>query len=190
MRKHEITDEQLDVLRRRLAFAQEIVASVGTVGELRPDELASEVDVGECARAAVKDTAGLAEREGVEVVFRVQPEGSRGYVRRAAKAIGVLAREIISQAIAASPRGSKVEVTVVTSDPQTLRLFVDDAGPALPASARRSFLTLETHAGAYGRPSGLPIFMAAEIATCIGATLELSDASSGGLRVSVTFAKS
>lgn len=190
MRKHEVTDEQLDTLRRRLAYAQEIVASVGTVGELRPDELVTELDLSECSRATVRDCAGLAEREGVEVTVRVSPEGGRGYVRRAPKAVAVLAREIVSQAIAASPRGSKVEITVVTDDPHGVRLLVDDAGPALPASARRSFLSLETHAGAYGRPSGLPIFMAAEIATCIGATLELSDASSGGLRVSVTFAKS
>jgi hypothetical protein len=111
-------------------------------------------------------------------------------VRRAPKAVAVLAREIVAQAIAASPRGSKVEITVIVDGPPGPRLMVDDAGPALPASARRSFLTLETHAGAYGRPSGLPIFMAAEIATCIGATLELSDASSGGLRVTVTFTKS
>ena len=78
------------------------------------------------------------------------------------------------------------------------RLIVDDAGSALPASGRRSFLALETHAGAYGRPSGLPIFLAAELAACQGAMLELSDAPAkapgpeagmGGLRVAVTFAK-
>src|SRR6185369_821034 len=80
-----------------------------------------------------------------------------------------------------------------------VRLTVDDAGPVLPASGRRAFLTLETHAGAYGRPSGLPIFLAAELAACQGATLELSDVpvkatsepaealKTGGLCVAVSF---
>lgn len=187
LRRHEITDEQLETLRRRLASAQEIVASVAAIGELRPEELVTEIDLAEAARAAVRDCAGLAEREGVEVVLHTKPE-DRPFVRRSAKAVGVIARELVAQAIAASPRGSRVEVTV-SVDPTAVRLVVDDAGPPLPASARRSFLTLETHAGAYGRPSGLPIFMVAEVATCIGGALELSDAASGGLRASVTFAK-
>src|SRR5262249_29300103 len=101
-----------------------------------------------------------------------------------------------------SPRGSSVDVSVVVGEGGTgARLIVDDAGSPLPASGRRAFLALETHAGAYGRPSGLPIFLAAELAACQGAMLELSDApikpgdssaattTAGGLRVAVTFAK-
>jgi hypothetical protein len=133
----------------------------------------------------------------VKVTVRVTPEGGRVYVRRAAKAIGVLTRELVTHAIEASPRDSTVEVTVAAAEAGAgPRLIVDDSGSTLPASGRRSFLALETHAGAYGRPSGLPIFLAAELAACQGAMLELSDApirapetGAGGLRVAVTFAK-
>ena len=113
-----------------------------------------------------------------------------------------LARELVAHAVAASPKGAVVEISV-SADATGPRLVVDDAGSPLPASGRRSFLALETHAGQYARPSGLPIFMAAELAACIGARLELSDAparevvagqagtsgpAGGGLRVAVTFA--
>ena len=99
-------------------------------------------------------------------------------------------------AVDASPRGATVQVTVSAADASGLgvRLTVDDAGSPLPASGRRAFLALETHAGAYGRPSALPVFLAAELAACQGAMLELSDSplaagtAGGGLRVAVTFA--
>ncbi len=186
MRRHDVTDEQLDTLRRRFAHAQGILASIASIGSLRADELEAEVDLAQCARTAVADAAAHAERDGVTVNLRVRPDGARAYVRRGPKAVGALARELVHHAIAASPRGGAVEITV-QADEKAHRLVVDDAGPPLPASARRTFLALETHAGAYGRPSGLPIFMAAELAGCQGAQLELSDAPQGGLRVAVTF---
>jgi hypothetical protein len=197
MRRHEITDEQLDTVRRRVTHTNEVVTTLTGIGELRADELDTEVDLGEVARTMVRALGGLAERDGVKVTVRVSPEGDRAYVRRAAKAIGVLTRELITHAIEASPRGSSVEVTVVAAEAGVgARLIVDDSGSTLPASGRRSFLALETHAGAYGRPSGLPIFLAAELAACQGAMLELSDAplrtaetGAGGLRVAVTFSK-
>jgi len=192
MRRHEVTDEQLDTLRRRVAHATEVVSSLATIGEIRADELDTEVDLVEVAKSTVKALANVADRDGVKVDVRVSPEDARVYVRRGARAVGVLVRELVAHAIEASPRGSNVVVTVAAPDGGAgARLVVDDAGPALPASGRRAFLALETHAGAYGRPSGLPIFLAAELAACQGAMLELSDApSTGGLRVAVTFAKS
>ncbi len=195
LRRHEVTEEQLDTLRRRLSHAQEIVASVGSIGELHADELHVEVDLVEIARATIKDCAALADQNGIKVSLRVTPENARAYVRRGSKAIGVLVRELVAHAITASPRGSAVEVGV-TAEELASRITVDDSGSPLPASGRRTFLALETHAGAYGRPSGLPIFLAAELAACQGAMLELSDAPAngtgggGGLRVAVTFAKS
>lgn len=188
LRRHEITEEQLDTLRHRMQHARATLASITSIGSLRADELHTELDLADCTRAAVRDAAAHAEREGVAVDVRVRPDNARAYVRRGPKATSTLVRELIHHAVSASPRGSKVEVAVQVEENLT-RLIVDDAGSPLPASARRSFLTLETHAGAYGRPSGLPIFMAAELAACQGAQLELSDAPAGGLRVAVTFVK-
>lgn len=186
LRRHEITDEQLDTLRHRMQHARATLASIASIGGIPADELHTEIDLAECARSAAKEAATHAEREGVAINVSVRPPDSKPYVRRGAKATAALLRELVRHAISASPRGSSVEVQVQSGDHGT-RVVVDDAGSPLPASARRSFLLLETHAGAYGRSSGLPLFMAAELAACQGAQLELSDAPTGGLRVAVTF---
>lgn len=187
LRRHEVTDEQLDLARRRVAHARELAASLRSVGEVPPSELATEVDLAEIARSAARDGADFGARSEVKVVVKSTPD-PHAYVRSGPKALHALARELVAHAVAASPRGGTVEISVA-QDATGPRLVVDDAGSALPASGRRAFLALETHAGAYGRPSGLPIFMAAELASCIGARLELSDAPMGGLRVAVTFAR-
>jgi signal transduction histidine kinase len=188
LRRHEVSDEQLEKLRHRMQHARATLASITSIGSIPADELQTEIDLADCVRHAVKDAAAHAEREGVTVNVSIKPNGARPYVRRAAKATAALARELVHHAINASPRGSAVEIQIQAEE-NAARVVVDDAGSALPASARRSFLLLETHAGAYGRPSGLPIFMAAELAVCLGAQLELSDAPIGGLRVAVTFPK-
>jgi hypothetical protein len=190
MREHEVKGEQLDTLRRRISRAREVTASVSSVGSVPADELPAEIALRDVVRGAVNECASFADREGVRVEVRITNEDRRAYVRVGPRAMTALARELVAHAVQASPRGGVVEVTIIPDDPQGPRLHVDDAGPPLPASARRAFLALETHAGQYGRPSGLPIFMAAELASCIGARLELSDSQGGGLRVSVTFAKS
>jgi two-component system OmpR family sensor kinase len=200
LRRHEVTDEQLDTLRRRLSHTQELVASLRSIGGLPSHELATEVDLVEVAKGAARDGNVFGERNQVTVVVK-SSEGKRSYVRCGAKVVAALARELVAHAVAASPKGGVVEISV-SDDPAGPRLVVDDAGSPLPASGRRAFLALETHAGQYARPSGLPIFMAAELAACIGARLELSDApareaaeaptsgpAGGGLRVAVTFSK-
>jgi hypothetical protein len=197
LRRHEVTDERLDTLRRRVTHAQEIVASIASVGSVPAEELAQEIDLLEVARGAERECASFAERAEVKISVRVSgKEGARAYLRVGPKALSALVRELVAHAVQASPRGTTVDVTVQTDDPAGPRLVVDDAGAPLPASGRRAFLALETHAGQYGRPSGLPIFMAAELASCLGARLELSDAPAnpstsggGGLRVAVTFPK-
>jgi hypothetical protein len=191
MRASEVSDAQLETLRRRMAHARDIVASVESVGSVPAEELAVEIDLADLARGAARECARFADRAEVKVDVKTGGDGAaRAYVRLAPKAAAALARELVAHAVQASPRGSTVGVSVVADDPAGPRLVVDDAGSPLPASARRSFLALETHAGAYGRPSGLPIFMAAELASCLGARLELSDSPAGGLRAAVTFSKS
>jgi hypothetical protein len=190
--KHgEVTADQLETFRRRIDHTHEVISGLAAIGELRSNELETEVDLGEAVRTTLKALANTAERAEVKISLRTSPEGGHVYVRRSAKALNVLLRELVLHALEASPRGTNVEITVFAPDGNTgARLVIDDAGPSLPASGRRAFLTLETPAGAYGRPSGLPIFLAAELAACHGATLELSDVpANSGLRIGVTFAK-
>jgi hypothetical protein len=193
LRVHDVTEEQLETLKRRVAHAMEITVALAKIGEIRA-ELEMEINVVDVVRSSIRTLAGAADRAGVTVDLRVGAPDGRAHIRRGPKAVAAVVRELIGHAIDSSPRGTTVVVSVSAADASGLgvRLTVDDAGPVLPASGRRAFLALETHAGAYGRPSGLPIFLAAEMAACQGAMLELTDApiasGAGGLRVAVTFA--
>ncbi len=192
-RKHEVTDEQLETMKRRVGHTLEVVSALAAIGELRADELDTEIDLLDLAKNTLRSLGGIADRKAIKTTLKASPEGARPTVRRGAKSIGVLVRELVTQALEASPKDSTVHVTVIAAD-GGVRFVIDDSGSPLPASGRRAFLALETQAGTYGRPSGLPIFLAAELAACQGAVLELSDApqkdaGSTGLRVAVTFAK-
>lgn len=187
LHRHEVTDEHLDQLRHRIQHAKDITASLASIGALDGGELPAEIDLAEAVQRAVSEVAGSAERGSVRVEIKPEREGLR--VRGGERAIAALVKELVSHAIVATPSGGSVEIAVTEGDVFGPRLVIDDGGQPLPASARRAFLALETHAGAYGRPSALPIFMAAEIAAHQGAALSLDDAPRGGVRVVVTFAQ-
>jgi len=206
-------DERLEVIRRRLLSVQEFVAELAAVGESDSLEPSREVDLVELVRGEVRNLEARALRAGVELRVRTVPDEPSARVpsRVAPRLAAVLARELIAYGISATPRGSGVVATVVASgarnDDQALgpRIVVDDAGTILPASARRAILALEVEPGTFGRPSSVPLFIAAEMAAAQGALLELSDAlpetsagarspasgggrgTGGGVRVIVTF---
>jgi hypothetical protein len=102
----------------------------------------------------------------------------------------LLVREIVSHALAASPRGGRVVVTVQPQSTELgTRLVVDDSGTSLPATAREALLSLDVEPGTFGRPNTIALFVAAEITRVQGGLLEIADAPPdlGGVRVSVTF---
>jgi len=139
----------------------------------------------------VRGLGARVERYGVDV--DVDAPETRVVTRAAPRGIAVLLREVIAQAIAATSRDGRVKITI--SDRTAVlgvRITIDDSGPALPASARRALLGLELDPGTYGRPTAVPLYIAAEIASWQGGLLELADAPiangvGGGLRVTVTF---
>jgi two-component system OmpR family sensor kinase len=186
-------EDKVEAIRRRLLVVQEFVAELAAIGESQADEPPRAVDVVEVARAQVRALESRAVRGGVSVqLLTVPDEASTTAVSTVApRAVAVLARELVSHAIAASTRGSTVVVTLYapTAGPDALgaRLVVDDAGTRLPASARRALMGLEVEPGTFGRPSGVALFVAAEIALAQGASLEIGDTEAGGVRVIVTF---
>lgn len=186
VRRHELTDEQVDTLRRRVAHAHELVSGVATFGEVSTQSLATEVDLAEVVRSVVRDLGPVVDRHEVRITVA---DGERVHVRAAGKAIGAVVRGLLEHAVRATPPGGAVAVTVDRNESGGARLQVDDDGPPLPSTGRRTFLALETDAGAYGRPSALPLFLAAELTAALGSRLDLGDAPAGGLRVTATFPK-
>jgi two-component system OmpR family sensor kinase len=198
-------DDRLEGIRRRLLFVQDFVAELAAVGEIDPTEPLREVDLVELVRSEARALEGRRARGGVEVHVRTTPpEDARAPARLAPRAAAVLVRELLGHAIAATPRGGAVVVTVQAPGAELgTRVVVDDGGTSLPAGARRAILQLEVVPGTFGRPSSVALFIAAEIAAAQGALLEIGDAPiadahvpsasgeqlpvTGGVRVSLVF---
>lgn len=177
-------DEKAQAIRRAVAQAQDLSVTLAHVGTLDANEIPGPVDVGELASSRVKSLQGRADKHGVSLKCAVT--GTPTTARAAPRAVGLLLDQLLSQAIASSPRGSEILVAIGDEESGP-RITVDDAGPPLPLAARRAFAALEIEPGTYGRPTNLPIYVASEIAAWQGATFELSDSPRGGLRVAVTF---
>jgi signal transduction histidine kinase len=172
------------------------VAELASFGEADPAEVRGVgVDLSTVVQAEVAGLEKRAARAGVELrMAQVAKSRSPGVVVRAGpRAVSLLVRELVSHAIAASPPGSAVAVSVEPPDGDMgARLIVDDSGTILPAAARRALLALEVEPGTFGRPSGVSLFMASELSRSQGIRLDVADApvgsgGGGGVRVCVTF---
>jgi signal transduction histidine kinase len=186
-------DERLDAIRRKFLVVQDFVAELAFVGEGEADDPVRSIDLAEVARGQARFLEARAARGGVTVqIATVPPDGGvRPAARVAPRAIAVIMRELLSHAIAASTPGSAVVVTLHAAgeggEGVGARIVVDDSGTSLPSSARRPLLSLEVEPGTFGRPSGVALFVAAEITAAQGGLLEIGDAPAGGIRVTVTF---
>jgi signal transduction histidine kinase len=184
--------ERLEAIRQRLLAVQDFVGELAAIGESDPQEPPRELDLGDLVRHEVRSLEGRAARAGVTVTVATGGDdgpASRVYGRAAPKAAAVAVRALVAHAIGASPRGSTVNVSLAPprSEEQGPSIVVDDSGTTLPAVARKALLALEVEPGTFGRPSGVALFAAAQIAAAQGGRIEVSDAPSGGLRVSVSF---
>jgi two-component system OmpR family sensor kinase len=192
----EDAEDPFESMKRRLRQVHDLVAELAMVGEIDASEGMAQLDLVDVMRSAARSLAPLIERCGVEVKIVTVPEGpgTRVPVRLSARAAALIARELLGQAVAATPRGLAVYVSVAAAggapgEGVGPRLTIDDAGASLPSTARRAFVALELEPSTFGRPSSIPLFVCSELIAWQGAILELGDAPEGGLRVGVHFPK-
>lgn len=186
----------LEQARRSLSSMHELGSTLASIGEVDAQELPGPVPLGDVISLAVGGLRPRADRAGVAILVESEV-GREAYARGTPRGISLLVEQLLAHAISASPRGSEIRVRVrraVTAParpdaPPAYRLDVEDRGPALPSTARKSFVELELEPGTYGRPSALPLYVAAALASWQGAGFEVGDAEGGGLRVGVTFAR-
>jgi two-component system OmpR family sensor kinase len=108
-------------------------------------------------------------------------------IRGDADALRILLTNLIDNALAYVPRGSRVDVQVRASQGGQVELVVSDNGPGIPAAERgRVFDRFYRLPDAPTGGSGLGLAIVAEIAQSHDASLALEDAAPG-LRVRVTF---
>ncbi len=178
-------ESRYETIRRELGLAQDLAHALATVGEIDTQELPGPVSVGEVVSKAAANLSGRVARAGVTMKIEDETHG-KVHARTSPRAIHAIVDALLGQAIAASPRGSVVTIHISDLERGPC-LQVDDAGPPLPSTARRQFVGLETEPGTYGRPTSLPLYVAAALASWQGATFELDDTPTGGLRVRITF---
>jgi two-component system OmpR family sensor kinase len=132
--------EQLLVLAR-----QEASAAAGGVSK-------KAVDLGELARRAVGDLAGVAQAKGVDLGVQQADAAS---VEGQPDALNILVRNLAENAIKYTPAGGTDDISVKTA-PGTVSLSVEDSGPGIaPEERERVFDRFYRIAGSEAAGSGL-----------------------------------
>jgi hypothetical protein len=161
---------------RHVTGASEIVADLARLGSCPIGELPRPADLADLLRETVQGERARAVRHDVTVKIEA-PENAEDTIE--VGAVTVLFQVLLDHAIEASPAGSTVTVQLAETPTAYLATF-DDAGAALPPSARASVLSRDFDAIALGRPQGLALIAASTIASHLRLVLEVEEAPGGG----------
>ncbi len=153
------------------------------------------VNLAGLASAAVADHQWQAQSAEVDLVMLPCADAAGHTIRGHPEAIAVLIRNLLDNALRATPAGGRIRVQVFPEgrgvDGARIRelLMVEDSGPGIPAEQRQRVLDrFYRAAGAVGHGSGLGLAIVHAIAQQHGARLQLDDSPElGGLRVRVAF---
>jgi signal transduction histidine kinase len=171
---------------RGVPAAQELVAELAAVADASLDEAPSELDLGALLTQAAHGFDGRAARAGVEL--SVQIVGSVT-VRRPRGLVDLLIRNLLSQAIAATPRGGEVRATAMATELGPA-LSVTDGGSALPEASRQDILRHRIDPTSFGRPAGIALVVADAVAATLDAALEVREDGVGRAELWIVLPKS
>lgn len=136
------------------------------------------VDLGDAVRDRVAVWGPLAREHGVEVTVELPPDVS---VRAMSGTIEQVLDNLLSNAIAVSPPGGAVGLTVLARGAD-VELHVTDWGPGMPAEQRaRAFERFWRAPEASGRGFGLGLAIVHQLVTASGGEVRLQAAAGGGL---------
>ncbi|MGZ4637541.1 MAG: sensor histidine kinase [Actinomycetes bacterium] len=187
LRRRLRTVEQDDVVHKEL---DRIVADTRSLGEVVEDLLLSAqleqsprlsevVDLGELATDLVASFHPQAAEHGITLEAAVDAEArDRLLVAGAPTALRRAASALIDNALAHTPRGGRVCVSV-TRDPESVRLSVTDNGSGLDPAQARQLLTRFARGADPTRPGrrfGLGLFLVREVVQAHGGVLNITGA--------------
>ncbi len=161
-------------------------------GALAPTGL----DLARLARAAIEEQQPQAQASGIELMAALPADTPDDlHISGHADAMAILLRNLIDNAVRASPAGGRVRVRVERATDHGDRarapvwLQVEDSGPGIPPEERQRVLDRFYRArGAPGHGSGLGLAIVHAIAQRHGARLSLDTSPElGGLRVNLEF---
>lgn len=158
--------------------------TLARVESLSPDGAAfTRVRVDLVARQVVSDLSHMLGAADVEVDLRLEP----ATIDAIEFGVGSLIRNLVDNAARYTPRGGRIAVhTAVAGD--RVRLTVEDSGPGIPEEERaRVFERFYRLAGTDTDGCGVGLAIVQCVAQVHRASIDLSSADLGGLRVTVEF---
>lgn len=177
-------DSRIESLREDVRRMSRLVAQLLAVARLdaRTKPALGKADLAKAAADTLSFLAPLAVARGASVALDRPPEPVM--VRGDAALIEDLIRNLVENALAASPAGAEVTVAVGADG----RLDVIDRGPGIaPEFRERVFERFWRAPGAPAGGSGLGLSIVKEVADACGARLSIADAPEGGAVVRIAF---
>ena len=143
------------------------------------------VDLRAIVAGMVELYSPLAEEKGLAIDAALDETGE---VPGHGQFLSQLVANLLDNALAYTPQGGSVAVTLSREPSGAVRLALEDSGPGIPPEERervlQRFVRLDTSRGGGG---GLGLSLVAGVATLHRASLVLDESPLGGLRVTVTF---
>ncbi|MBL8305644.1 MAG: sensor histidine kinase N-terminal domain-containing protein [Rubrivivax sp.] len=146
-------------------------------------DLNETVDLTDVVMEIVDATRAEAQRREVQISVRLDGSSLRGH----RFGILTLLRNLISNAIAYTPRGGRVEISTAQEGDRVC-VTVDDSGIGIPQQDReRAFSRFERLGARTGTGVGLGLSIVQTVAAAHNGTISLDESPLGGLRVVVCF---
>lgn len=160
---------------RRMAVGAELLGDLGLLTECDLTEPVRRVDVTELAQSALQACESRAARHGVTLTTQL-PE--RAPFETKTSQLRVLLRALLHHAIAATPRGGQVSISVVPTE-MGMMLSVEDGGPAVPEASRTAVIQHRTDPASFGRPAGVSLIVADVIGGVLGGGAAMREGTAG-----------
>ncbi len=93
----------------------------------------------------------------------------------------MLLRALLHHAIAATPRGGEVSLSVVATE-MGMMLSVEDGGPVVPEASRTAVIQHRTDPASFGRPAGVSLLVADVIGGVLGGGVGMREGGAGAGR--------
>jgi two-component system OmpR family sensor kinase len=169
-------------LARRALSLGEVAGELALIAESQTDEPPAEIDLVAACRAALGATSGRASRHDIAIDVSL-PE--RLLVRSAPSTLELLLKLLMAHAVAATPRGGVVRLSVYATE-LGAAIAIEDGGPPVPEALRSLLLRYATDPAKLGRPTGFALLAAHSAAIALGSELTLRDGTHGATEAWLT----
>jgi len=151
-----------------------LLAELGRVAACPTSEPSQATDVAKLLRDSASEAEARAARHGVRLLVEAPSELT---VPTRPRAASLLVRTLLDHAIAASPRGTRIEITAL-AEAGGVRFRVSDGGPVVPTAAHTDLLEYHVDPASFGRPPGPSLLVAHVVTAYLGGVLRLDQSHS------------